>query len=266
MAKGAVDTYQVLQILFFRQIVVFLSALPTIARSLPGSLRTRHPGWHALRLAGASASLACGIWAVSVLPLTTASTLGFANVFFVALLAMWVLGEPLGRHRMAAIVAGFIGVVIVMRPGLDAEIAKYALIPLAAALGAAVARLAVRRLSQGESTATLLLYQSLFAGLASGVPLVWLWVTPGWFDLGYLLAMGLLASVGQWLGIKALRLGEASVVSSIDYTQLIYAAVLGFAVFDEIPDGFTIAGAVMIVGAAVSMFYRERMRTVGVMG
>lgn len=263
MAKGAVGTYHVLQILFFRQIVVFLSTVPTLWRSLPGSVRTRHPGWHALRLTGAFTALACGIWAVKVLPLTTATTLGFANVFFVALLAMWVLGEPVGVHRMAAIVAGFIGVVIVMRPGLGTGLTAYALIPLGAALGAAVARLAVRRLSQTESTATLLLYQSLFVGVASGGPLLWLWVTPGWRDLGYLLAMGLLATVGQWLGIKALRLGEASVVSSIDYTQLIYAAVLGFVVFGEVPDGATVVGACVIVGAAVYMFYRERVRKVG---
>lgn len=260
MAKGAVDEFHVLQILFFRQMVVFASTLPTVARTLPDSLKTKHPGWHALRLAGAFASLACGIWAVAVLPLTTATTLGFANVFFVALLAMWFLNERVGWHRIAAIVAGFIGVVIVMRPGVDAGVATYAVIPLGAALGAAVARLAVRKLSQTESTATLLVYQSLFVGVMSGVPLLWLWVTPGFFDVVYLLTMGVLATLGQWIGIKALRLGEASVVSSIDYTQLIYAAVLGFAVFGEVPDLYTVVGACVIVGAAVYMFHRERVR------
>ncbi len=178
MAKVAVTEYHVLQILFFRQIVVFSSCIPSIVKSFPEGLKTQHPKMHAARLIGAFVALSCGIWAVAVLPLTTAITLGFAQVFFVALLALSFLNERVGTHRIAAVIVGFIGVVIVMRPGIEGVINIHALIPILAAFGAGIAVISVRKLSQTESTATLLIYQALFVGALAGVPLLWLWVTP----------------------------------------------------------------------------------------
>jgi len=213
-AKVAVTEYHVLQILFFRQIVVFLSSLPSIARSFPHSLKTQRPGLNSVRLTGAFVALSCGIWAVSVLPLTTAITLGFSQVFFVSLIAFWVLNEGVGMHRLAAVILGFVGVVIVMRPGVDGFLSAGALIPILGALGAAVAITSVRRLSQTESTATLLVYQSVFVGVLAAIPLFWFWKTPDLDGLLLLVSIGVLATIGQWCGVKALRLGEASVISN----------------------------------------------------
>ncbi|WP_240482162.1 DMT family transporter [Ruegeria marisrubri] len=235
LAKVAVAEYHVLQILFFRQIVVFLSTLPTIAGSLPESLGTRHPGKHAIRLAGAFIALSTSIWAVAVLPLTTAVTLGFVQVFFVALLSARFLGEPVGRFRLSLIAAGFLGVVIVMQPGAGGFADPYALIPVLGAFGAAMAVISVRQLSQTESTATLLVYQSVFVGLLAALPLPWVWTTPDLAGLLLLVSMGVVATAGQWAGVRALRLGEASVIGNIQYMQLIHAAILGFVLFGEIP-------------------------------
>ncbi|MEP1089285.1 MAG: DMT family transporter [Rhizobiaceae bacterium] len=257
MAKISVETYHVLQILFFRQLVVLASALPTIFKTLPDSLKTDHVGGHAIRLSGAFVALSCSIWAVAVLPLTTATTLAFAQVFFVALMATVFLNEQVGTHRVAAIAAGFIGVVIVMRPGFGGLFNMYALIPLAGALGAAIAKISVRRLSQVDSTATLLIYQALFVGALAGIPMFWLWTTPDLPGLIMLLAMGVLATVGQWTGVKALQVGEASVIGNIDYSALIYAAILGFVLFNEIPDIYTIIGAAIIVSSSIYIFRRE---------
>ncbi|MEP1206790.1 MAG: DMT family transporter [Rhizobiaceae bacterium] len=258
LAKVAVVDYHVLQILFFRQIVVFASSLPDIARTFPQSLQTRRPGIHALRLIGAFVALSCGIWAVAVLPLTTATTLAFAQVFFVALLALWFLKEPVGRHRIGAVIVGFIGVLIVMRPGVEGLIDVHTLIPILAAMGAAVAVTSVRKLSQTESTATLLVYQSVFVGALAGIPMVWLWVTPDLFGLLFLLSMGVLATMGQWVGVKALRLGEVSVIGNMEYSKLIYAALLGYLLFSEIPDAYTLLGAAIIIGSSIYIFHRER--------
>ena len=250
LAKVAVVDYHVLQILFFRQVFVFLSALPTVIKTFPHSLRTKHPGLHALRLIGGFVALSTGIWAVAVLPLTTATTLSFAQVFFVALFALWFLGERVGVHRLSA-------VLVVMRPGQGGFIDLNALIPVAGALGAAAAVTTVRKLSQTESTATLMVYQSLFVGVMAGVPLIWLWQTPDWAGLLLLVSMGVLATVAQWIGVRALRLGEVSVIGPIEYMKLIYAAILGYALFGELPDGYTILGAVIIVGSSGYMMMRE---------
>jgi drug/metabolite transporter (DMT)-like permease len=259
MAKVAVNEYHVLQILFFRQVIVFLSCLPSIAMSFPASLKTQHPKMHAARLIGAFVALSCSIWAVAVLPLTTAITLGFAQVFFVALLALSFLNEAVGKHRIVAVIVGFIGVVTVMRPGVEGIVDVHALIPIFGALGAGVAVISVRKLSQTESTATLLVYQALFVGALAGVPLFWLWIPPDLTGTLFLLAMGILATVGQWVGIKALRLGEASVVGNIQYMQLIYAAILGYFLFNEIPDIYTIVGASIIIGSSIYIFHREAL-------
>jgi drug/metabolite transporter (DMT)-like permease len=257
MAKVAVNEYHVLQILFFRQIIVFLSCLPSIAKSFPASLKTQHPKIHAARLLGAFVALSCGIWAVSVLPLTTATTLGFAQVLFVALLAWVFLKETVGIHRLSAIFMGFIGVVIVMRPGGEEIINLNALIPIMGAIGAGVAIISVRKLSQTESTATLLIYQALFVGILAGLPLFWLWTTPDLIGILFLLAMGVVAAAANWAGVKALRLGEASVVGNIHYMQLIYAAILGLFLFNEVPDIYTILGAAFIIGSSIYIVRRE---------
>ena len=164
------------------------------------------------------------------------------------------------RHRICAVTVGFIGVVVVLRPGVDGLFNLYALVPLAGALGAAIAVISVRRLAQTESTATLLFYQATVVGLLAGVPLIWFWVTPDRFDLFYLLSMGVVATTGQWVGIKALRLGEASFIGNIQYTQLVYAAIFGYVFFSEIPDIYTLTGSVIIIGSALYIVHRESMR------
>lgn len=263
LAKVAVETYHVLQILFFRQLVVLASALPSIAQSLPGSLKTQHIGGHLVRLTGAFIALSCSIWAVALLPLTTAVTLSFVQVFFGALLAVLLLGEGLGRYRLGAIFVGFIGVVVVMRPGVGDLTTIYALVPLTGALGAAVAKISVRRLSQVDSTATLLTYQALFVGVLSGLPMNWLWTTPDATGLILLICMGALAAAGQWFGVKALQVGEMGVVGNMEYTSLIYAGILGYLLFAEVPDLFTLVGAAIIVGSALFIFHRERRLQAG---
>jgi drug/metabolite transporter (DMT)-like permease len=259
MAKVAVKDYHILQILFFRQLVVFLSSLPFIASSFPASLKTQQPLIHTYRLIGAFIALSGGIWAVSILPLTTATTLGFAQVFFISLLAWYFLNEPIGTHRLGAVALGFLGVILVMRPGFDGILNVNVLIPTIAALGASVAIISVRKLSQTESTATLLVYQALFVGILAGIPLFWLWVTPDLPGLLFLMAMGVLAAGGQWTGVIALRLGEASVIGSIQYVQLIYAAILGFILFCEVPDRYTLLGAAIIISASLYLMYRESL-------
>lgn len=258
LAKIAVTEFHVLQILLFRQLVVFASCLPQLRQDFPKVLYTRHPGLHAARLIGAFTALSCGIWAVAVLPLTTAATLGFAQVFFVTLLAALVLKETISQHRIVAVIFGFIGVVVVMRPGMDGILNLYALIPLLGAAGASVAVIAVRRLSQTEHTATLLIYQALFVGLLAATPLIWYWQTPSLKEALFLLSMGVIATIGQWVGVKSLRTGEASVVGNIQYVGLIYAAILGFILFGEVPDDFTLAGAALIIGSSLYMLHSER--------
>ncbi|WP_259781928.1 DMT family transporter [Aestuariispira ectoiniformans] len=257
LAKVAVQEFHFLQILFVRQVIVLLSALPTLVRTFPASLKTGHPLTHGLRLLAAFTALSSGIWAVEVLPLTTAITLAFAQIFFTALLASKFLNEPVGPQRLITILVGFIGVVIVMRPTVDGMLNIHAVIPVAGAFGAAIAVVCVRKLSQSESTATLLAYQSVFVGLIAALPLPWVWVTPTALELSLLIAIGVISTAAQWIGVKALRLGEASVIGNVEYMKLIYAALIGYFVFSEIPDRYTIIGAAIIIASSAHIIHRE---------
>ncbi len=257
LIKSSVADFHVLQVLFMRQAVIFVTVVPILARNFPASLKTTRPKLHVIRLLGAFTALSAGIWAVSLLSLSTAVTLGFSRVFFVTLLAMYFLGEAFGRHRLFAILAGFGGVVIIMRPSVAGFANLDTLVPVIGAMGAAVAVTCVRHLAQTEKTATLLSYQAIFVGVLAGVPMFWLWVTPSWPQLAQLVAIGLIAAAGQWAGIRALRLGEASVISSIGFMQLIYALALGLVFFAELPDRYTLIGAGLIIGSALYTIRRE---------
>ena len=259
MAKIATDDYHVFEILFFRQMVILLSCLPSLRKAFPQSLKTQRPKMHLLRLIGAFLALTCSTWAVSVLPLTTAITLGFAQVFFVALLAIFFLKETVGKHRIGAVIVGFIGVLIVMRPGVDGLIDVNSLVPVLGAAGVALAIISVRTLSQTESTTTLLIYQAVFIGVLAGIPLFWLWKTPDLAGAVLMLSMGAISAVASWVGIQSLRLGEASVIANIQYMQLIYGAILGYILFSEVPDTYTIVGAAIIIGSSIYIYRREAL-------
>lgn len=257
MSKMAANDYHVLQILFFRQSVILISVLPVIIRTFPSSLMTRHPVQHLIRLTGAFASLSIALFAVTELPLTTVTVLMFSTTFFVSILAALILKEKIGLARIFSVVAGFVGVVIVVRPSFDSFSDLISLAVLCGAFGAACAIICVRRLTQVEPTTTLLVYQALFIGVIAGVPMFWIWQTPDFEGLMYLLAIGAVSTVAQWTGIHALKLGEASVVSSLRYTEIVYASVLGFWLFSEVPDTYTIGGAIIIIGSALFIIHRE---------
>ena len=259
LAKIAVDDYHVFEILFFRQMVILISCMPSLRKAFPQSLKTQRPKMHLLRLIGAFLALSCSIWAVSVLPLTTALTLSFAQVFFVALLAMFFLKETVGKHRIGAVIVGFIGVIIVMRPGVDGLIDINALIPILGAVGVALAIISVRTLSQTETTTTLLIYQAVFIGVLAGIPLFWVWKTPDLAGAVLMLSMGVISAVASWVGIQSLRLGEASVIANIQYMQLFYGTILGYFLFSEVPDTYTIIGAAIIIGSSLYIYRREAL-------
>ena len=118
----------------------------------------------------------------------------------------------------------------------------------------------IRTLSQTESTTTLLVYQAVFIGLLAAVPLIWLWKTPDLAGTLLMLSVGVISAVASWIGIQSLRLGEASVVANIQYMQLIYGAILGYFLFSEIPDAYTLVGAAIIIGSSIYIYRREALK------
>ncbi len=245
-----------LQITFVRLLVGVLAILPFVWRAGPASLKTRHPGIHALRALAGGGAMICGIAALDQLTLADFTALSFSQPLFAVILAILLLGETVGWRRWGATLAGFLGVLIMVRPGSGAFEVD-ALLAVAMALGIAVAVILAKRLPAEESQITMLFYFSLTTVLVFAAPALAVWRTPSTPETLGLLGFGLGGLITQALMIAAYRTGEASVVAPFDYSKLIVAGILGFALFGEVPNRWTLAGAAVIVAATLYIARRE---------
>ncbi len=257
LIKELGETLHATQIIFIRQMIMMLVAAPILVRTLPGSLRTSYPGLHTLRVVLASIAMITGFTAVIHLPIAEATAIGFSRSFFITVLAIFFLGEVVGRHRWAATVVGFIGVIIILRPTGEGALTFYGLLSVFAAACAAAVVVTVRKLSQHETATTILVYQATFVGLIMLGPAIWFWRTPTWTEAGLLFATGLVSWAGQMSNIKAQQNGEANLLASLDFIRLLYAGIIGWFFFAETPDFFTLAGSAVIVCAALYTMHRE---------
>lgn len=253
LLAGAVP---VTTILLTRSAGQLLWVLPSLVRRGPSLLRTRRPWLHLLR---GTFSLLCWVlyyWSFQHLDLATATVLSFTSVMFVTALAGPVLGEVVRWRRWSATVVGFLGVLVIARPAgprLDPAVG----IALVSALFGAGIVLTTKRLSATERTDTIMLYIGLvtFAG-SLPVALPSLAVPEPWQALSLLL-MAVLGPAGMHLWISSFRLADASVIAPLGYTRLLFATLAGALLFGELPDGWTAAGALLIVGSALYITQRE---------
>ncbi len=246
----------VFQILLVRQVVMAFIVAPTILTNFPGSLQTNHFGLQVLRIFLALVAMGFGFTAVVNMPLADATAIGFAKSFFVTICAIFFLNEVIGFRRWFAVIIGFIGVLIVLRPGFDG-FTVYGVYALIGAAGAGSVMVVIRILTRTESTTTILTYQALGVGLAVAIPGLWFWLWPTPLEWMLLVAMGIISYVAQMLNINAYRYGEASVMASLDYVRLIYSVFFGWILFEALPDIWTWMGAMIIILASIYTIHRE---------
>lgn len=185
----------------------------------------------------------------------TASIL-FAAPFIVAALSVPLLGEWVGPRRWAAIVVGFIGVLIVIRPGFGG-IHPAAFLCLASAFAVALYVIMTRVLSHSDSSATTMFYTNIAGTVVLTALLPLFWSTPTPFDAVLMVAMGIAATIGHFLLIAAHRLAPASVLSPFMYTQLVWMIFYGYAVFNDLPNRWTLIGASVVIASGLYLLYRE---------
>lgn len=257
MLGSSIDTFQ---ILLFRQLVFILVLLPAIKANFDTLLKPQKVKLHVLRIVGAFFALYFGFIAVSNLPFADAQALGFLQVLFVALISKTFLSEKLSISRLFTISVGFIGVMLVVQPKFLEASFQYVLVGSLGALGAAIAVVCVRKVAQSEPKITLLAYQAIFVGIIALLPSINNWHWPSLYELGLLILVGILSSIGQWLGVTAYRYGEANVIANVQYVSIIYSLVLGYFIFSEVPDNLALIGATVLILSAVlpQMYQRAR--------
>lgn len=244
-------------IAFFRNLFGLTMLMPILMRQGLRPLRTRHLGFMALRGAFNASAMLFYFLGLGVLPLAELSALSFTAPLFIVLLAAPILNETLGARRIACLVIGFSGALIIVRPGV-AIFNIGALYALASAASWAVAVLVIKHVSRSESSVTITIYGLFFLTLFTLPPalLEWAWPSPKQFV--WLAVIAAVGTAGQLLLAQALKRADASLVMPFDFTKLIWAALLGFLVFAEVPTVWTWIGAAVIFASAFYSTYRER--------
>lgn len=253
------DTVNVFQILLFRQLVFSLFLFPAILRNIDLLLSPNLVGFHIIRIAAAFFALILGFITVSNIPLADATALGFTKVLFVAVISVIFLKETLSRSRQYSLLAGFLGVMLVVQPSFNQLTITYTLTGLGSGLAAAVAVLCVRTVAKKEPTITLLAYQAVFVGLMALFPSIYYWHLPNPVEFTLLVLVGILSSVAQWFGVTAYKFGEANVVSNVEYTQMIYSLLLGYFLFSELPNLMSLLGSGIIITSAFLSYISAKL-------
>jgi drug/metabolite transporter (DMT)-like permease len=252
----------VVEILFFRQLVMLACIAPVLRRNFPEALRTERPGLHAFRVLGALVAMLAGFEALVHLPLANATAISFAKALFVTVLATLLLREVVGPGRWAATAVGFLGVIIVVQPSAEG-VNGYALLALLSALAVAFVQISLRVLTRTERSVTILAYQAIAVAALLAPAVLWWWVTPTPLEWLMLVGAGLFATLGQWCNVQGFRAGEAAAIAPMDYTRILFASAIGFVVFHEVPGLTTFAGAALIIAATLYTLRRNGERRAG---
>jgi drug/metabolite transporter (DMT)-like permease len=226
----------------------------------PELLITRRLGMQMGRSVLLLASTLCNFAALRYLQLDQALALSFSTPFFVAALSGPILGEWVRWRRWTAIGVGFLGVLVVIRPGTG-SIHPAAVLSLSAALCYALYAVTTRVLARTDSNETTLFYSNIVGALALIPVLPFVWTTPhDPLIIGLMFAAGALGAFGHYLLIAAHRLAPAAVLSPFIYTEIVLVIILGFVVFGDLPNRWTLAGASIVIASGLYMLHRERLR------
>ncbi|WP_395788976.1 DMT family transporter [Aquimonas sp.] len=243
------------EIAFFRNLFGLAFALPLLLRHGPGLLKTSKLSLYAFRSAIGIVSMLCGFWAIVNLPLAQAVSLSYSTPLFVTIGAVLVLGEVVRARRWTAVGLGFIGVLLIVRPGAD--FSPGVLVALcAAALSAAVA-ISIKFLSRTEKADAIVLYTTLLWVPLSLGPALWVWETPQGIIWLWIVLAGFFGTAGHMCWARALKLGDASMLTPISFLQVPLVAAAGYLLFDERLDLWIGTGAAIIFTANVYIAHRE---------
>ncbi|MFK7893547.1 MAG: DMT family transporter [Granulosicoccus sp.] len=247
------------QILFVRQAGMALMLIPVLAPNFPRSMRTERLDLQLYRIVLALIAMMCGFTAIVHMPLADVTAIAFAKSFFVTIFAVIILKEKVGTYRWGAVFVGFIGVLIMVRPGTDG-FSLYGLLAIVGALSAGLVMVIIRLLSRIDTPATILAYQAIGVGLIMIVPAYFQWVEPTMMEWLLLIAIAAVSYFAQKANIYAFSYGEASLLASLDYVRLLYATFFGWLLFSELPGISTWVGAAIIILASIYTVHRETKR------
>lgn len=247
------------EILFFRSFVGLLLVLWVFRHDLMEPLRTKRPGAHLFRGIVGAGGNACFFWTITHMLLADSLALQFSRPLWMIPLAMCFLSEMVGFRRAAVACIGFCGILLYARPfteGYDPN----ALVGALGGLFAALVVVAIKNLQKTESTRVIMFYYAFWNAFFALIPAIYTWVTPTFYEIILLTLVGIMGIGGQALITHGLGMGDATALVPLDYLRIVYAAVLGYLLFGEIPGVYSFAGMALIMVTSLYLVMSERRR------
>ena len=245
------------EVAFFRCLFGILFFLPALIRRGLEPLRTARPVLHAMRGLLNGVGMILSFLALSLTALAKVTALSFAAPLFTTLIAVVALGEALKARRTTALVVGFVGTWVILRPGIG-EVDLGSVLALGAAATWGVGMILIKVQSRTETSLTITLYSTCYSAVITLLAALPEWQAPTVEQLAWLAVIGALGSLGNWNVAQAFKEAEVTAVLPLDFTKLIWAALLGYLLFDEVPEAWTWIGGGMIFAAATYIAIRER--------
>lgn len=262
IAKHLSADFPVLQVVWARYFFHFLFLLPVLLwRFGPGAFKVPNPGVQVLRGGLLLGSTLLFFAAISTMPLADALALVFVSPLVVTALSPLVLKEPVGVRRWSAVVVGFLGAMIIVRPGLGV-FSGGAVLALGAGCVYGTYLLATRKLSRQAPPLVTLGYTALLGAVVMTALLPFVWVTPTWEQAALMALMGPIAAAGHFMLIKGFDHAEAAVLAPCTYFEIVMMTAVGYLAFGDFPDAWTWLGIAVIVASGLYTSWRERVRKV----
>lgn len=262
LVKAQGVTYPAFQLVFIRAMIGLLFILPLIWRHRMEMVRVRYPWRNIFRICCNAIALTSNFIAITLLPLATVNAVGFSRPLVTMAMAVAILGEKVSRYRWAGACLAFVGVLIVIGPG-GAAFNAGVLVVLVSVVFGALAVIQTRALRQ-ENTTVMMVFYTVGLAVITAVPAIWTWKPVAPLDWGPLLAIGLLAQLGQYCFLRAYRIADASVLAPVGYLSILFVTAVGYFLFDEMPEARVVVGIVIILIAlqstALAEYLLKRLR------
>lgn len=246
----------IVEISFFRFLFSMLVLLPFMMGNNFSLFKTKIPGMHALRGIVGAAAIGLCCWSVNVMPLAQSSSLMFVQPLFFLVMAYFILKEHVNRARWIATLAGFMGVIYIIRPGTE-SFDIYSFIPLGAAVLFATLDLMAKKMIVNEKSLTLLFYFGLATTLIAAPFVIPVWQTPTMTELGYLCLLGIGGNLIQVCLFLAFSATEASALMPFRYVEFVIASLFGYLFFSQLPTLTLLIGSSVIIASAFYLSYSE---------
>jgi drug/metabolite transporter (DMT)-like permease len=254
--KLAAEQLHSLEVVFFRNFLAFLMMLPWLICQGPGVMKTRRIGLYTARSLFNFVGMVTGFTAITLIPLAEATALSFTAPLFATIGAALVLGEVVRARRITALAIGFAGMLIVLRPGMEA-VSTGALLALLNSVAIAITIIIVKKLTDTERPETIVTYMALLQSPMALIPALYVWIWPDPITWLWLIGLAGAGTAGHLMYTKAIQLAEITQIQPLDFIRLPIIAVMGYFIFDELPTIWTWIGGAVIFASTAYVTHRE---------